>query len=436
MNGTPEPPFLVAFNLTKRCNLGCAHCYLDAEILRRGAVDELATGEVKRAFAELAALNPEAMVVLTGGEPLLRPDLEELAAHASGLGLMVVVGTNGLLLTPTRARALMAVGVAGVGISLDSLDPARHDAFRGRKGAWLKAMRAIDTCKAEGLAFQLHFSVTDETAEELDAMIAFARESGAMGLNVFFLVCTGRGQKYSGILTQKYEAVLRRVAEAARNEKQLMVRAKCAPHFKRIASEIDPDWPITAAHGYDAGSCIAGTRYARVTPEGSVTPCPFMETSAGSLRRASFGEIWREAPVFAALRAPKLEGRCGACEFAQLCGGCRARPLALSGNMMGEDELCTYQPKGGPVIMPLAPSQGGPSWSAEAEARLARVPGFVRRMVRKRAEDYVQGEGRAEVSTQDLAYLRERRFGAGEPPAGGRRPRLAWVQRRKGDEGA
>jgi len=412
-----DAPYLIALNLTERCNLACEHCYLDAKVLKEGAVDELGTDDLKRVLGEIAEVGPEAMVVLTGGEPMLRRDLPELARHASGLGLMVVVGTNGMLLRPDRIRELQDAGVAGVGISVDSLNPDHHDDFRGKKGAWIKTMQGIDACKDAGMPFQIHFSATDETADEIDDMVAFARNAGAMVLNVFFMVCTGRGEKYSGISPEKYDRVLRRVAKAAKEEKRLMVRAKCAPHFKRIAIEMDPEWPITAAHGYDAGGCIAATRYARITPTGDVTPCPYMENSAGSVKDQSFAEIWQDAPVLNALRTPKLEGRCGACEFRILCGGCRARPLAMDGNMMGEDSLCTYQPQGGTVITPMVPAGTTMRWTNDAETHLARIPGFVRRMVRKRAEEYVRGEGRAEVTKDDLTLLAKRRFGDAGPPS-------------------
>lgn len=419
--GAPEivadAPYLVALNLTERCNLACAHCYLDASHLREGARDELSTDELKRILGEIAAVGPEAMVVLTGGEPTLRPDLPELARHASGLGLMVVVGTNGMSLTPDRIDTLQKAGVSGVGISVDSLRPDVHDEFRGLQGAWARTMAGIDACKDAGMPFQIHFCATEETAGEIDNLVAFARESGAMVLNVFFMVCTGRGEKYSGISAEKYDSVLRKVALAARSEKRLMVRAKCAPHFKRIAIEMDPDWPITAAHGYDAGGCIAATRYARITPNGVVTPCPYMDNSAGSLKNQSFQQIWNEAPVLRALRAPKLEGRCGICEFQRLCGGCRARPLAATGNMMGEDSLCTYQPQGGAVITPLKPKLAVMRWTTDAQAHIARVPGFVRRMVRQRAEEYVLDQGREEVTRADLTLLAKRRFGDAGPPA-------------------
>ncbi len=416
MTAKVEAPYLVALNLTERCNLGCAHCYLDAKVMKKGAVDELSTGELLGVIDSIAQIGPETMIVLTGGEPLLRPDIETLAAHASGLGLMVVVGSNGLMATPERISALQAAGVAGIGLSLDSLNPDCHDRFRGRKGAWIKTMNAIDVCKAADMPFQIHFSVTDETADEIDAMVSFARDSGALVLNVFFMVCTGRGEKYSDISPQKYEQVLRRVARAAKDEQRLMVRAKCAPHFKRIAVEMDPEWPITATHGYDAGGCIAATHYARVTPNGVVTACPFMGKPAGDVREKSFAEIWSHSAHFQELRAPKLEGRCGICEYQVLCGGCRARPLARDGNLMGEDFLCHYQPGGGAVITPLEPPSGSITWTTDAEAHLARVPGFVRRMVRRRAEEYVREKGRDKVTVDDLTHLKKRRFGDAGPP--------------------
>ena len=412
-----EPPFLVALNLTRRCNLRCAHCYLDAGTRRHGGPEELSTNEVVALLDQIAALSDETMVVLTGGEPLLRRDLLRLARHAAGLGLMVVVGTNGALLDAPRVTALRESGVQAVGISLDSLDPAYHDSFRGIKGAWAKTMAGIDACRRAGFMFQLHFSVTDDNAHELDDMIAFARSVGALVLNVFFLVCTGRGETVTNISRAVYERVLRRVTEAARDEQELLVRARCAPHFKRMALEMDPPLPVTLVDGYEAGGCLAGTRYCRVTPEGELTPCPYMEISVGSLRERNFTELWREAPLFAQLRAPKLEGRCGTCEYTKLCGGCRARPLAKHGNVMGEDFLCGYEPHGGAVIEPMLDTKEPMTWTPQAEARLQRVPLFVRRFVRRRAEDYARELGAQAVTAEHLQTLAQRRFGAGGPPS-------------------
>jgi radical SAM protein with 4Fe4S-binding SPASM domain len=416
-----DPPFLVALNLTRRCNLECAHCYLDAGTRQDGAVDELKTTEIKQVLDEIADLSNETMIVLTGGEPMLRADIEELARHGADLGLMMVVGTNGVLLDDARVKRLMDAGVSGVGISLDSLDPDHHDKFRGRPGSWVKTMAGIDACRRGGLAFQLHFSVTNDNAAELEDMIAFARGAGALVLNVFFLVCTGRGESFTNVSSAIYDDVMRRVTQAAYQEEELIVRAKCAPHFKRMALELDADWPITLAHGYEAGGCLAGKRYCRVTPEGEMTACPYIEEPVGSVREEGFAGLWQDAPMFRDLRAPKLEGRCGACEYQKVCGGCRARPFARSGDLMGEDSLCVYEPAGGAVIEPARDEPGSVTWADEAAERLARVPPFLRKLIRRRAEQYVEKRGRQQVTTDDLEFLVRRRFGsaAPRPPFGG-----------------
>jgi MoaA/NifB/PqqE/SkfB family radical SAM enzyme len=171
MTAAAESPYLVALNLTRRCNLKCEHCYLDAGTRDCGDTDEMDTAEVKDLIDEIAALSDGTMVVLTGGEPLLRRDIEDLARHATECGLMVVVGTNGILLNEDRVARLVDAGVKGAGISLDSLNPEYHDAFRGAPGSWRKTMAGIDNCRRAGLAVQLHFSVTDDNAHELDDMI-------------------------------------------------------------------------------------------------------------------------------------------------------------------------------------------------------------------------------------------------------------------------
>jgi len=419
MAETVAPPFLVALNLTRRCNLRCAHCYLDAGTRDGNTTDELCSEEVEAVLEDIASLSEEVMVVFTGGEPTLRHDLPRLIGHASGLGLMPVLGTNGTLLNDDRLIALKKAGLQGVGISLDSLDPEFHDDFRGAPGCWEKAMNAIDACKRNKVRFQIHFSVNDDNAHELDDMISFARSAKAFVLNIFFLVCTGRGEKVTNISAQTYDVVLRRVTEAARDETGLIVRAKCAPHFKRMAMELDPSWPVTAAHGYEAGGCLAGTRYCRVTPEGDVTACPYMEEPVGNVRDNEFVDLWQNAPQFNALRAPVLEGRCGACEYTKLCGGCRARPLARDGNLMGEDFLCAYEPQGGAVIETLPVNQRGLPWTVEAETVLSRIPAFVRQFVRRRTEDHVRGEGGLEVTADIMGEMARKRFkGRGDMSGG------------------
>ncbi len=249
---------LLAINLTRRCNLACAHCYLDAETLRGGSPNELGAQEVKDLLNQVAARDAATMVVLTGGEPLARRDLETIIAHGAERGLAMVVGSNGTLLSNRRVRSLRDAGALGIGISVDSLDADYHDRFRGLPGAWARTMAGIENCRSGGLDFQIHFSIGDGNAHELAAMIAFCRATGARVLNVFFLVCTGRGEAMSDISPQRYEEVLRELVESQARYQDLIIRARCAPHFKRVAYQCNPDSPLNRISGRDGDGCIAG----------------------------------------------------------------------------------------------------------------------------------------------------------------------------------
>ncbi|MBA1444339.1 MAG: radical SAM protein [Chromatiales bacterium] len=408
--------FLLAVNLTRRCNLACDHCYMDADTRESGGQNELTTNEVKTLLEEIASRSNETMVVLTGGEPLLRRDLVELVNHGSSLGLSIVVGTNGVLLNESRVQQLKAAGVMGLGISLDSLDPTQHDGFRGCPGSWEKTLAGMETCRKLDLPFQVHFSVTEQNAHEIQGMIDFSRAAGAHVLNIFFLVCTGRGESMSDITPQRYEAVLKQLIEAQAATSDLIIRARCAPHYKRIAYQLDPESPLTRAQGYEGGGCLAGIHYCRITPEGGVTACPYIPDEEGTIRETTFWQIWDNSPTFAQLAHPKLGGKCGKCEYQQLCTGCRARPKALGGSLMDADPWCSYQPEGKPIIQPLVPAIADDvAWSSEAEKRLSRVPGFLRKMVRKRAEDHVRKLGEAVVTPEHMATLAKNRFKNGMP---------------------
>lgn len=410
--------YLLAINLTRRCNLACAHCYLDAETLEHSGTDELSSDEVRHLLSGIAARSADTMVVLTGGEPLLRRDLEDLVKHGADAGLSMVVGTNGVLLSEQRVRALKQAGALGVGISIDSLDPDLHDAFRGRQGSWEKTLAGMETCRRHNLPFQVHFSVTEANAHEVPAMIDFARSVGAKVLNVFFLVCTGRGESMSDITPQRYEQVLTQLVEAQQASKNLFIRARCAPQFKRIAFQHDPSSPLTRATGYEGGGCLAGIHYCRITPEGGVSACPYIPDEEGSIRERPFWEIWDHSPTFQALRHPNLNGKCGRCEYQRLCGGCRARPVAAGRQLMDADPWCSYRPSGGAVIQPLKVQPSQLTWSLEAEQRLARIPSFLRKMVKNRAETYAQEQGARQVTGEHLSTLASRQFGDAGPPKG------------------
>ena len=407
---------LLAINLTRRCNLSCAHCYLDASTLREGSGDELSTEEVCRLLDDIVDCGERTMVVLTGGEPLVRRDLEEIVSHGTKLGLAMVVGTNGMMLSAKRVTSLKEAGLLGVGISVDSLDANKHDSFRGQPGAWKKTMAGIEECRRQQLSFQIHFSVTDLNADEIPAVIDFASISGARILNFFFLVCTGRGTAFADIVPARYEHVLGEIIQAQKNHPDMIIRSRCAPHFKRIAFEQDPGSLLNRISGSDGDGCIAGTHYCRITPEGAITACPYIEDEVGNIRQQSFADTWNDNEYFRRLRQPKLTGACGSCEFQKLCGGCRARPLAAGNDLMGADPWCTYVPAGGAIIEPLADTAAlGIHWSMQAEDRLSRVPSFLRKMVRKRAEAYVAELGEKEVTADHLRVLSARRFGNNMP---------------------
>lgn len=426
---------LVAINLTWRCNLACAHCYLDAGTQSDGARGsgrgELGCEEVCALLDQIAGHSAQAMVVLTGGEPLLRRDLEAIVEHGARLGLTMVIGSNGTALTDARVAALKRAGLAGAGISVDSLDAGRHDRFRGLPGCWRKTMAGIEACRRHGLSWQLHFTLTAENAHELPAMVDFARENGARVLSVFFLVCTGRARGMTDLTPEQYERALAAIIQLQQRNPDLIVRPRCAPHFKRIAYQTDPASPLARISGFDGDGCLAGVGYCRVAPDGAVTPCPYIEQTAGNIRARPFAEIWEGSELFAALRAPKLTGACGACEFRRLCGGCRARPAARGGGLLDADPLCAYRPRGEAVIQPWSETRSGVVWSEAALARLQRIPGFVRSMVKQRAEAYVRELGQDQVQPEHLHALAARRFGSAIPGgcmAGGRPGAPKWEE--------
>ena len=389
-------PYVISWNLTTRCNLRCEHCYIDASVAMPG---ELSTDEALRVVDEIAQVNAESILILTGGEPLLRPDLDEIVALAAGHGLVVVLGTNGTGLTVARARRLAKLGLSGVGISVDSLIAARHDAFRGVIGSLAATKRGISAARRTGLDVQVQMTLTRQNIEELPQVIAFARGAGAKVVTVFFLVCTGRGQDLVDLTPQEYERAL--IYLAGVKADGIMIRPRCAPTFRRVLAQRNPDSILLKS---DVGRCMAAKNYCRITPDGDITPCPYMPIAAGSLRKQSFGEIWRSAELFKQLRRPDLKGACGVCEYKDLCGGCRARAFALTGDVMGADPWCVYEP--GTDTFRDHVEHPSVVWTAAAEARLAKAPFFVRSMIRGAVEAFAYRQGVKSVTPELLSEAR------------------------------
>lgn len=402
-------PHVVAWNLTRRCNLACSHCYISAGSWHTRDA-ELGTAEAYRITDEILAVNPAPMFVLSGGEPLLRDDLEDIARHASTGGATVVVGTNGTLLTAARIAGLKDAGVTGVAVSVDSLQARYHDRFRHGGGALADTLSAVERLREAELDFIVQTSLTAGNRAEIGAIAAWAADAGAVSFNLYFLVATGRGERMRGLTPAENEAVLLDVVELERRYRgRMMVRTKCQPQLMRLVATGDPESPLL---GYET-RCPCGIHYCRITPEGKLTPCPYAPVVAGDLRAERFADVWFGSPALAALRGGELGGKCGACEYRRVCGGCRARALADTGDLLGPDESCAYEPAGGADLVEPArgvtyglPFEEEMPWDAEARERIARAPSFVRGVVSERVEAFARARGYTRVTTEVMDEVR------------------------------
>jgi radical SAM protein with 4Fe4S-binding SPASM domain len=415
-SGEPSPPHVVAWNLTARCNLACPHCYISAGSWR-SEEDDLSLEECRRITDQILAVNPAPMFVLSGGEPLVRDDLEEIARYASDGGATVVVGTNGTLLTDERIESLKDAGVMGVAVSVDSLRPSYHDRFRRGAGALEETLSAVERLRSHRLDFVIQTTLTRANREEIPGLVDWAAEQGAVCFNLYFLVGTGRGEgmareeRLTGLDPEGNEEVL---AELTRLQSEyrgrLMIRSKCQPQLMRHVHRADPESPLL---NYRT-RCPCGVHYCRITPEGKVTPCPYLPEEAGDLREQSFADVWRGSPLFRRLRSETPGGKCGRCAYREVCGGCRARAYAETGDPLGPDRSCAYEPEGHEeAVEPPGEVTYGESadrelpWTEEAEERLERIPSFVRGVVANRLEDYARRNGEERVTAELLTRVRE-----------------------------
>lgn len=410
-SGDSYIPHIVAWNLTKRCNLACAHCYISAGSWHAQET-ELSTEECMRILDEILNVNSNPMLILTGGEPLLRDDLEAIAEEASSKGATVVIGTNGTGLTEARIDSLMKSGVKGVAVSIDSLSAKYHDRFRHGGGALSETQEAISRCAEKSLDFVIQTTVTSGNRHELKDLAKWSADAGAISFNVYFVVPTGRAERMKGMSSAENEEVL---AELVVLEKEyrgtMMIRSKCQPQIMRHVFEESVDSSLL---NYET-RCPCGVHYVRITPEGKVTPCPYMPLIAGDLLTQSFKEIWETSPVFTDLREGELSGRCGRCEYKEVCGGCRARAYADTGDYLGPDDSCAYDPVGD---KPLVTSRVGKSygqkaeegnieWTSEAYEKMEKIPSFVRGVVVERLEKYAKDKGYEVIDMEVMKKVRE-----------------------------
>ncbi|NLC77271.1 MAG: putative heme d1 biosynthesis radical SAM protein NirJ2 [Clostridia bacterium] len=329
---------IISWNSTNQCNMFCDHCYRDA-----GAkvAEELSTGEAKAMLDEIAKAGFKIMI-FSGGEPLMRPDLYELVAYAKSLGLRPVLGTNGTLITVEAARKLKEAGVMGAGISLDSMDEQKHDELRRYQGAYREAIQGMKNCREAGLPFQIHTTVFDWNQDELEAITDFAVEIGAVAHHFFFLVPTGRAVNIEeeSLRAEAYEKVLTRIMKK-QQEVKIELKPTCAPQFMRIAKEMGMDLRFQRG-------CLAGTSYCIISPKGDVQPCAYLNIPLGNVREIPFSELWHNHPVFQELRTLNYKGGCGTCKYKKVCGGCRARAYFYHDHdYMAEEPWCLYHGRRG-----------------------------------------------------------------------------------------
>ncbi|NYT01810.1 MAG: radical SAM protein [Methanosarcinales archaeon] len=330
---------IIAWEVTGACNLACSYCRASATGLPDQG--ELSTKEALAFLDQVSVLQP--MIILSGGEPLLRGDIFRLASHAAASGIRVSLATNGTFLTPKMAKRISACGIARVSVSLDGATAGINDATRG-EGSFDAALRGISCLKGK-VGFQINMTLTRRNEHQVAQMLDLAEELGAKAVHFFFMVPTGRGRDEEMISPQRQEEILCAISREMA-VRDLEIQVTCAPQMARMQAE-DEQLHRGQREERDrgrrrSGGCLGGIGFAFVSRSGDVYPCGYLPAKAGNIREQSFQDIWEDSPVLKALRERELKGRCGDCGYRKICGGCRARAYAATGDFLESDPLCTW----------------------------------------------------------------------------------------------
>jgi len=339
---------MIAWEVTRSCNLNCVHCRAAANCGTYPG--ELSTEECFHLIDEIAAMSSP-VIILTGGEPLLRPDIFEIASYGTDKGLRMVMATNGTLVNSVVAKKMIQSGIKRVSISIDGKDAASHDTFRQEKGAFAGAMAGISAMKDAGMEFQINTTITTANLNQIKDILELAKKLGAAAHHIFLLVPTGRGRDLAeqAITAAEYEETLLWFHQESL-DCSIQLKATCAPHYFRIMHQQkgkikEHKKPTGHFHEMTRG-CLGGISFCFISHVGQVQPCGYLELNCGNVYKQSFAEIWENSKVFRNLRdLSKYGGKCGKCEFIKVCGGCRARAYEATGDYLAEEPLCLYQPK-------------------------------------------------------------------------------------------
>ncbi|MBF0464262.1 MAG: radical SAM protein [Nitrospirae bacterium] len=344
-------PKWIAWEVTRRCNLRCVHCRSSSEATSKGHPD-FSFEEGKRIIDDIRSYATP-VVVLSGGEPLLRKDVFQLASYGTEVGLRMCMATNGMLVNEKICKQMKDSGIKIVSLSLDGSTAEVHDNFRHQSGAFEGVMRAAAYFRDNGIEFIINSSFTRRNQEEIPRVYELAKSLGATAWYMFMIVPTGRGQDIMDELITKedYEKILNWHYDMEKTEDTFLVRPTCAPHYYRIVlqrAKQDGEKMKRRSLKFSTGGskgCIAGQLICLIDVDGNVLPCSYFHLPAGNIRQQSFKDIWENSALFKDMRDFKsYKGRCGNCEYLNVCGGCRARAYSMCGNYMEEEPFCSHAP--------------------------------------------------------------------------------------------
>jgi radical SAM protein len=361
-----ETPFLAIWEVTQSCDLACKHCRAAAQPIAHP--DELTNAEGKHLIDQIADMHIP-IFVFTGGDPLKRKDVYELISYAAGKGVQVALTPSATpLLTREAIFKMKEAGLVRLGISLDGSTPEIHDNFRGLPGAWARTIQAVEWANEAGIPIQVHTTISRHNANDLDNLCNLFEKLSIVMWNVFFLVPVGRGQLNDLLSGEEFENVFGKIYELS-HRVSFQIKTTEAMHYRRYLLQnnlqerkMGHGHPHAVRHEYEPGAPTAdaktrtmgwatrrvndGKGFMFISHVGNVYPSGFLPIHAGNIRETPLADIYRDSPIFKSLRdTSKLEGKCGACEYKEICGGSRARSYALTGNPLAQEPCCIYQPK-------------------------------------------------------------------------------------------